>query len=57
MTAQPDAHGGELDGGEEVFRVLVAAGRDASEVFDLVEERFDAVASAISSGALAMSLS
>ena len=41
---QPDAYGGELEGGEEVFGELVVAGRDPAKMFDLVEEALDEIA-------------
>jgi hypothetical protein len=40
----PKARRDEFDGGEEVGRILVVAGGDAPELFDLVEEPFDEVA-------------
>ncbi len=43
----PDADAGKGDCGEEVSCELVMAGRDASEVFELVEETFHEVALAV----------
>ena len=43
----PEADAGKGDCGEEVSCELVIAGRDASEVFELVEETFDVVALAV----------
>jgi hypothetical protein len=40
----PKARRDEFDGGEEVGGILVVAGGDATELFDLVEEPFDEVA-------------
>ena len=43
----PEADAGKGDCGEEVSCELVMAGRDASEVLELVEETFDEVALAV----------
>lgn len=47
INAQPQAHRGKLDHGEEVFGEFVVAGRDAAEVLQLGEEALDQVPLAI----------
>jgi hypothetical protein len=42
--AHPDHSAGEVEGGKEVAGAAVVACGDAPEVFELVEEAFDAVA-------------
>ena len=44
IIAEPQAHRGELDHGEEVVGELVVAGGDASEVLELAKEALDLVA-------------
>jgi len=46
-SAHPDHSGGDVDEGEEVDGSPVEAGGEASEVFELVEASFDAIATAI----------
>ncbi len=47
ISFDPEADAGEGDCGEEVSCKLVMAGRDASEVLELVEEAFDEIALAV----------
>ena len=41
---EPDGDGGEFDKADEVGEQLVVSGRDAAELFELVEEALDDVA-------------
>ena len=47
ISFDPEADAGKGDCGEEVSCKLVMAGRDASEVLELVEEAFDEIALAV----------
>ena len=44
LCVAPEANADELDGGEEVRGILVAARCDATELLDAVEEALDEVA-------------